>query len=153
MDVLAAEERLGLKLPEDVRSFYLWTNGLEWVDSGGLVRWSIEPIDRVDWLENKDREIWFLYKPEDKADARLRRLGRQAAIDGLVDTCDLDLRKAIALSPSGSGDRQWYLDMSARTPPSHRVVCADQQHGRAWLWSSLFQGLSRVFGEPSATPG
>lgn len=138
-DLEEAERRLGLRLPEDVRSLYLWTDGLEGLD------WSIERLDAVDWIADKDREVCLLYSPESKDDAADRRRRRSRAKDGGVLSGALDLRKAISLSPFSGSYCCWFIDASEKVPESQRVICLFPAYGQARLWPRLFDGLSRAF--------
>jgi hypothetical protein len=138
-DVEDAERRLGVRLPDDVRSLYLWTDGLQGVD------WSIERLDDVDWVMAKDREVGLLYSPESKTDAAERRRRRRLADDGMVFSGALDLRRAISLSPYSGRYCCWFIDASKNTPDLQRVICLFPAHGHARLWAGLFDGLSRAF--------
>ncbi len=138
-DLEEAERRLGLRLPDDVRSLYLWTDGLQGMD------WSIERLDAVDWIAAKDREVCLLYSPESKDDAAERRRRRRRSDDGLVLSGALDLRKAISLSPFSGSYCCWFIDASEKAPDSQRVICLFPAQGHARLWPQLFDGLSRAF--------
>lgn len=53
--IIEAEKRLGVSLPNSLRNFYLVTNG--WRETGHFI-YDILPVEEIDWLQIRDSHLY-----------------------------------------------------------------------------------------------
>ncbi|WP_414624075.1 SMI1/KNR4 family protein [Calothrix sp. CCY 0018] len=53
--IVEAEKRLGISLPNSLRNFYLVTNG--WRETGCFI-YDILPVEEIDWLRIRDSDLY-----------------------------------------------------------------------------------------------
>ncbi|MBV6623811.1 MAG: SMI1/KNR4 family protein [Rivularia sp. (in: Bacteria)] len=64
--IVEAEKRLGISLPNSLRNFYLVTNG--WRETGYFI-YDILPVEKIDWLRIRDSHLYGIaFKAEKRQD-------------------------------------------------------------------------------------
>jgi len=138
-EILAAEDRLGRRLPPSLRTFYEVSNG--WGMTGSFI-FNILPVERVGWLKDLDPHLYQIaIKCEErrsgspfKNDPGNTRLNLYCLEQGTM------VKRSLAISSWGDA-AIWLLD------PGHRPHTGEWRAGRWAGWSPAMEWTAQSFAD------